>query len=310
MAEPLFVLAPPCTFSWAVCAMLGQHPDLYALPELHLFTTETLAEWLAVCERQSFEMDHGLVRAVAELYYGGQDEPEVARARGWLRRRAHLTTGLLFELLAGRVAPRIAVEKSPSLVAHPDPMRRALRMFPGARFLHLVSHPRTYGDMVLEALAVSPGDQPLPPSDWLVRLAEHRPSEDADATVDPQFSWLSLHAGILAFLAEVPKEQQRTVAGEQLLTDLDAVGGELAAWLGVRADAAALAGMRHPEKSPYAPLGPPSAPFGSDAFLHPGPMIPESWSAPRTLDGPLSWRADGGGFNPEVTTLAHEFGYR
>jgi Sulfotransferase family len=311
VAEPLFVLAPSCTFSWAVCAMLGRHPDLYALPELHLFTAETVAEWLDTCEKQSFEMDHGLVRAVAELFYDGQGETEVARARGWLRRRAHVTTGLLFELIANRISPRIPVEKSPSLVAHPEPMRRALEMFPGARFLHLVSHPRTHGELVLEAMRVNGSDRQLPPSHWLLRLAEHRSAEDAvSTTVDPQFSWLSLHAGILDFLAAVPPEQQRTIAGEQLFADLDGMGAGLAAWLGIRADPEALAEMRHPERSPYARLGPPSAPFGSDVFLHPGPLIPESWSLPRSLDGPLQWRADGGGFVPEVIALAHGFGYR
>jgi hypothetical protein len=313
VSEPLFVLAPPCTFSWAVCAMLGRHPDLYALPELHLFTAETVTEWLDMCEKQSFEMDHGLVRAIAELFYGGQGETEVARARGWLRRRAHLTTGLLLELIAERTSPRIPVEKSPSLVAHPEPMRRAFEMFPGARFLHLVSHPRTHAELVLEAMRVNATDRALSPSHWLMQLAEHRPGEAEDAaspTMDPQFSWLSLHAGIVDFLASVPADQRRTVAGEKLFADLDGVGADIASWLAIRTDPAALAEMRHPERSPYARLGPPSAPFGSDLFLHPGPLIPESWSQPRSLDGPLEWRADGGGFSPEVTALAHTFGYR
>src|ERR1700693_5783209 len=71
-ADPLLILAPPCTFSWIVCAMIGQHPQMYGLPELHLFSADTIGEWLEQCSRESYEMDHGLVRTVAELFFGAQ----------------------------------------------------------------------------------------------------------------------------------------------------------------------------------------------------------------------------------------------
>src|SRR6516165_4971117 len=150
-ADPVFVLAPPCTFSWAVCAMLGQHPQMYGLPELHLFTAETMAGWLDLSAGESYAMDHGLLRAVAEIYFGAQTEQTITRARGWLRRRAHFTTGFLLETLADRVRPLIPVEKSPSVVYRLEFLQRAFAMFPQARFLHLLSHPRTYGESVMEA---------------------------------------------------------------------------------------------------------------------------------------------------------------
>src|SRR5262245_30979083 len=140
--EPVFLVAPPCTFSWVVCAMVGQHPEAYALPELHLFQVETVREWWDACQRQSFGMDHGLLRSVAELYFGGQTEHAVDQARGWLRRRAHLTTGRLLEELIERLSPLVVVEKSPSLAHGPSGLRRVLAMFPRARLVHLVSHPR------------------------------------------------------------------------------------------------------------------------------------------------------------------------
>ena len=212
LVDPVFILAPPCTFSWVVCAMLGQHPQTYALPELHLFTADTMAEWLERSATETFEMDHGLVRAVAELVYGEQTEATASRARGWLRRRAHFTTGLLLEAIVERIAPRVTVEKSPSTAHSPATLQRALDMFPSARFVHLVSHPRLYCDGVIEILGDATTTNQLPPTHWLVQLAGDRGGEP-----DPQVAWLEANRTIAEFLRRVPKEQQRLVRGEELL---------------------------------------------------------------------------------------------
>jgi hypothetical protein len=67
--------------------------------------------------------------------------------------------------------------------------------------------------------------------------------------------------------------------------------------------------MKHPERSPYAHYGPPGARYGNDrSFLRSPELRPtraERWE----LDGPLSWRADGQGFAPQVLELARLFGY-
>jgi hypothetical protein len=61
--EALLVLAPPRSFSSVVAAMLGQHPQMYGMPELQLFGAETMAEWWALCAKATFPMTHGLLRA-------------------------------------------------------------------------------------------------------------------------------------------------------------------------------------------------------------------------------------------------------
>ena len=33
MTEPLFILAPPRSFTSVVCAMIGNHPQMLGLPE-------------------------------------------------------------------------------------------------------------------------------------------------------------------------------------------------------------------------------------------------------------------------------------
>src|SRR5664279_4800615 len=190
--DPVFLLSPPCTFSWVVAAILGRHEQTYAVPELHLFRTETVGEWLELCDAESFEMDHGLVRAVAQLCFGAQTEPTAAAARGWLQRRAHQTTGLLLEQLAERVAPRVLVERSPSHVYSATILGRILQMFPRARFVHLTGHPRAFGETVMDALAQREGSDPSH-SDWVAQLASFPGEVPGAGRHDPQRAWLALH---------------------------------------------------------------------------------------------------------------------
>src|SRR5713226_5842329 len=104
--DPVFVLAPPRSFSSIIATMLGQHPQMYGLPELELFAAETIGEWWDLCSESTFPRAHGALREVAQLYYGEQTEETVKLARGWLRRRAHFTTGYFLEVLARKVHPR------------------------------------------------------------------------------------------------------------------------------------------------------------------------------------------------------------
>jgi hypothetical protein len=258
-------------------------------------------------------MDHGLLRSLAELSFGGQTDDAIVRARGWLKRRTHFTTGLLLDILAEQMEGRIPVEKSPSIVYDQAYMRRAFEMFPNARFLHVVSHPRTYCEIVMQALQRAGDPRVLPESHWLKRLASYAsPDEPVDkrrGVLDPQGGWYALNLGIQEFLATLPPTQKRTIRGEDLLGESHLSRAQVLSWLGLRTDAEALEAMRHPERSAYLQLGPSEAPFGSDVFLWDRPFEVE-WLAPRSLEGPLSWREDGQGFAPAVIHMAEEFGYR
>jgi Sulfotransferase family len=198
-AEPLFILAPPRSFTSIISAMLGQHPHMYALPELQLFEVETMTEWRKACSGASYFLRHGLLRAVAQLYFGAQTERTIQLAQAWIRRRSYFTTGMMFETVVRQIYPRVAVEKSPAMVYRMASMHRMLGMFPGARFLHLVRHPRGYGESVLKAIKESGEVGPVP--QWLNYLASY-PSEaidgNADAAaapkIDPQRGWpVSVH---------------------------------------------------------------------------------------------------------------------
>ena len=44
--QPIFILASPRSFTSLLCIMLGQHPEVYVVPELHLFLAKNMAQWL------------------------------------------------------------------------------------------------------------------------------------------------------------------------------------------------------------------------------------------------------------------------
>ena len=307
--QPVFVLAPPRSFSSVVSTMLGQHPQMYGLPELELFAAETVGEWWDLCAEATFPRAHGALRAIAELFFGEQTEESVKLARGWLRRRAHFTTGYFLEVLAERVHPRTVVDKSTSNVYQPKSLRRAAEMFPGARFIHLVRHPRGHGESVLKFLREREKEGRVPAMHWMRRLAAWPGANDYGTELDPQRGWYALHGKIRKFLESVPLEQQLRIRGEDVVTDPDLHLRKIAGWLGLRTDDAAINEMRHPERSPYACFGPPGARFGNDRFFLENPALRHARAQPQSLEGALSWREDGHGFSPNVKRLAREFGY-
>jgi hypothetical protein len=307
--RPIFVLAPPRSFSSIVSTMLGQHPQMYGLPGLELFAAETIGEWWDLCSDATFPMAHGALRAVAQLFFGEQREESVKLARGWLRRRAHFTTGYLLEVLAERVHPRIVVDKSMSNIYQPKSLRRSAQMFPGARFIHLVRHPHGHAESVLKFLREREKEGRVSAAHWIRRLAAW-PGVNNDGTeLDPQRGWYVLHARIRKFLESVPSEQQLRIRGEDVVTDPDLHLRKIAGWLGLRTDAAAINEMKHPERSPYACFGPPGARFGNDRFFLENPALRPACAEPQSLEGPVGWLGDGRGFSSDVRRLAGEFGY-
>jgi hypothetical protein len=99
------------------------------------------------------------------------------------------------------------------------------------------------------------------------------------------------------------------VRGEDLLNDPNAGLSAIAGWLGLREDAAAIEEMKHPERSRFATLGPPTARFGNDPHFLEDPRLHRDKVKAAALDGPLDWRDDVRGFSARVTNLARGFGY-
>lgn len=188
--QPLFILCPGRSFSSVVCMSIGQHPDLYGLPEIYLGIVDTLDEWLRLPARPGRKhMNQGLLRVVAELHHGEQTEETVRQARSWLRQRRQWTTTRMFHYLAELVAPRQLVDKSPTQ-GKPENLARLHRMFPRAYFLHLTRHPRSTGNSFYRIKSAKALLQGHPDLNRLAEMIEDH--------------WIMIHSNIMDFTASLP----------------------------------------------------------------------------------------------------------
>jgi hypothetical protein len=302
MAAPLFLLAPPRSYTSLVNAMLGQHPQAYGLPELCLFNVPKLVDmWRGsdgeIAENGSM-VRHGLMRAVAEIWCGEQSTATVNMARAWCIVREQWDTGQVFQEIVARLHPLVAVEKSPSYTMTLSRMRAMYETFPDARFLHLTRHPV---GQCKSLMAINDGAFSL--------KMEGFELNDDGAILEPQVAWHDINVNILDFLDEVPAEQQMRMRGEDIMAEPQKCLAKIARWAGLRDDDEAVAEMMHPERSPYACFGPINALFGNDPnFLAGATFRPHKPKLPSLYEA-VPWRDDRKGLYPEVIAMAREFGY-
>lgn len=301
MVEPdveiVIILAPPRSFTTVVSAMLGQHPQLYGIPETYLFTCDSVSEW-ATLYRGTDHMD-GALRAVAEVIFGQQSKPTINLARQWLQARSLLTTSDVIRLLGRRLSPAILVEKTPAASERLESMRRMGRDFPAARFVHLTRHPLSQVRSRLQRrLHAGTADTPAALAEAAQALGE-----------EPELLWLRTHTAILRFLQEVPCDHQLRARGEDVLAAPDEALPRIAEWLGIRTDDEAIDAMKHPERSAFARAGPPNAVRGGDEKFFEDPILRwDSRGEPR-LDQPVPWRSSEESLGREVRELACRLGY-
>ena len=136
MIEPLFILAPPRSFTSVTCAMIGQHPEMMGLPETNLFAADTYAG-LQRMYRMRPRFRFGLLRSVAQLGLGAQTEDTVRAAAAWLEENPDISTAELFADLVAWADGRGTVDKSPLYVYAPGALQRAHSGAPiGLKVLH------------------------------------------------------------------------------------------------------------------------------------------------------------------------------
>lgn len=293
MPSPLFILCPPRSFSSLVCGMLGQHPELYGMPELNLFYADTLGELidrqLATGRQHGL---HGLLRALAHFHDGEQTEASIEKAHDWLESHRGWSAARVFEHIAELAGPRALVDKSPATVMSPRFLERMLSIFPEANFLHITRHPRPTGKSLVTLV-----DR----DDWTGPMRKEN--------LDPERIWLMSHGNIANFARQLPEGQCMRLRGEDLVADPDCYLPQICEWLGLRDDAEAIEAMKHPENSPFACLGPANALYGNDPNFLQSPALRPVRMEEASLDGELEW-APGKEFSAATRKLAKEFGYR
>ena len=302
MAAPLFLLAPPRSYTSLVNAMLGQHPQAFGLPELCLFNAVTLVDlWKGsvgdVAENGSM-VRHGLLRALAEIHCGEQSSATINMALRWASAHEDWSTARVFQDIVAKLDPLVAVEKSPSYTMSVGRMRAMFQAFPDARFVHLVRHPVAQAKSVM---AINDGA-------FTIKVNAFEIGEDY-ALMEPQIAWHDINLNILDFLDEVPAEQQLRMRGEDIMAEPERHLGQIARWAGLRDDDNAINAMMHPERSPFACFGPINALFGNDPNFLAGPTFRPHKPKLPSFSAKVPWRDDGKGLYPEVIALAKEFGY-
>jgi hypothetical protein len=297
--EPVFVLAAPHSLSSLLCAALGQHPDAYATPGLHLLTRPIVRESVAFAQGGPTAKVHGLLRTIAQLYSGEQTIESIDMARRWLRRRSESPGSDVQRELCRRIAPRTLVERCAVDAATAAILPTLVAAFPHARFIYLVRHPFAQGRAMLSDLE-SVGALMRRPADAEVKKA---------SAVDPQFAWFEAQVAILDFLDARPKDLQWHLRVEDLAAHPAALLRDLCEWLGLTWSPEILAAMLAFEHSPFYRAGPYNAPAGYDPALRtlsPWRPLPDE-EIP--LEGALPWRKDKRGLAPHILELAQALGY-
>mgnify|MGYP004525184031 CR=1 FL=1 len=303
MPRMLMVLSPPRSFSSLVSTMIGQHPQIYGFPELHVMMRETVGEALRLersCER--FLGPPGLLRVLSELEFGGQTAQNVLSAANWLEDRSHWPSKAVVDhvmTLAERATGAVyCLEKSPGITFLPRTLERVRRSWPDALYVHVTRHPLTLKRSLEE---------------YVSELRRFSPEEKELRLANSMTAWPVTQRNILDFCATLAPGQYLRIRGEDVLSDATRVMGQVAEWLGLRTDDEAVAAMLRPEDSPYASIGPVNAPFGNDPKFMQSPKFRPGKPRLPSLD---DWLAgpEGVALGPErrayLGDLAHAMGYQ
>jgi len=283
-ARGLFiVLCPPRSYSSVVTAMLGRHPQLYAMAENGLLFHDRMSDWRE-CHADHPHFWPGARRTVAELLYGGLSDTELERSDALLRGEDGSPARIVGRL-AEAASPRLLLDKSPLELPTGQALNALAGRWPDAHFLHLVRHPHES----IRSMMAYPSSR--------------RWAANSMAAMAP-LMWWSAHQGARRLLERLPAGRGVRVRAEDVLRDpAGTLAPVLTAW-GLRADADALTSLAHPGGaggSLRPDLGGADPSFLSDPALRPiadppARLLPEGAVSSPTLDR-------------QIAALAQAFGY-
>lgn len=291
--EPVVVFATPHSQAAHVAALLGGHPNALMLPELQLFSCERVGDRLALSTHGDDRGDDGLLRAIAYLFHGGQQEQHIAGARRFLERRRDWSTSALLDLITDKVAPRVAVLPDITAPLHIVELDRWLSAAPDASLVHLLRHPVEFAAAAEQAIA----ERLYIPPDYSDHSGHPR--------LAPELMWFRVHDTLERELdRDANTTRYRRLRLEDLHSALEPALKALCQWLGWRIDAPTIHAMTRTEATPFAGRGPANAPAGAE----PG-FLDHPW-----FESPLGARANTGrlaraGLAAEITERARTYGY-
>jgi hypothetical protein len=201
--------------------------------------------------------------------------------------------------VAERILPRQMVEKSPNNVSRMKNLERMYHAFPGARYLHLVRHPRATGTSLFRVHTERRQRKEL-------RLGRDLKPQDPRRV---EGNWIKVQSNILKFTAQLAPGRAMVLKGEDLLADPDLYLAQICEWLGISGSPEAIEAMKHPEHSPFARPGPRNAQSGNNPGFLEDPYLRVGRPREPSLEGPLEWLDGQQGFQPYTLELARLLGY-
>jgi Sulfotransferase family len=255
--EPIFILAPPRSYSTVSLAILAGHPECYGFPELLLFEDPAGASTVGALldapgseagapDRSVKVRQSGILRALAEIHEGSQADSALMDARRWLLERSAWPTARVLEHMLDCVSPRIGIEKSPETTRSDDSINACLRAYPQARYIHLTRHPVT--------------TQRSMHKHW-----QQLPGRDHRTLVAEAASWWYLsHSRVVRSLAPLPESQWLRLRAEDLLREPKVHLPRVLDWLGLPCNDEIIARMLRTEDWRFAGTGPTGDLYGGD----------------------------------------------
>lgn len=289
--QPLIILTCMRSYSSLVSNMLGQHRGLYALPEINPFVETRIRRFEDRASLIRPRTLDGLLRAVAEIEFGGQTEETIRQAQAWMQARRHWELARTLRFLSRCCAPRRMIDKSPSTVLSDEALERAVKAFPDAHFLHLYRHPVATTRSIAKITKFG-------------ATARARPQGK-----DPETSWYLSNRRIMMAATRIKPGHFMSVRGEDVLRAPETYLPQICDWLGLETAAEDVRNMMHPERSPFACMGPPSAPFGHDPNFLRNPAYAKRDIPERPLSDPLDWDSPERRLQPETLAISYQLGY-
>jgi hypothetical protein len=292
--DPIFLLCPARSYSTVTLALLAGHPDIYGFPEMLIFEAGTvggLLDRVNVASPAAIfgEMRlNGILRAVAELLEGSQDDAAIGRAKDWLGERSSWPTPEFMDYLLSLVYPKIGLEKSPETVASDQALQTCMEHYPQARYIHLTRHPVTNIRSMIDY--------------WRVFKLDEKSRAAWGAS-----GWYKSHSRIVRALSQLPADRWLRIRAEDLLGDPATWLPRILDWLGLPHDGDVVSRMTRTQNWRFAGTGESGMLFGGDAkFLLSPALRPVSVPAEAAFDP--SW-----GLLDEmvtrITSLASSLGY-
>ncbi|MEO0983944.1 MAG: sulfotransferase [Cyanobacteria bacterium J06639_14] len=213
----IFILCPSRSGSTLLRVVLAGNPQLFAPPELHLLSFETLTQRkVALNNEVNAHLLNGTIRALMQAKGCGLEEAQAIMADC---EQKGFSSKDFYYLLQQSLGDRTLVDKTPSYAYHINFLKRSEANFTNALYIHLLRHPygaiRSFEDAKLDRLL------PFMQSDTFSRREY------------AELAWLVCQQNILDFLKAVPAHRQFQVKFEDLVCQPTITVKQICEFLGV-----------------------------------------------------------------------------